>query len=389
MKSTLCRKAGDEQKIMKVILLQKNFKQGVFATSYITGKNNNLPILNNLLIQAKNGVIKLISTDLEMGITSIVRGKIEEDGSLTVNAKILANYINLLPNKIIDITQDSQNLALVCDTYKTKIVGDLADDYPLIPEVSCDQVYKVNINDFKEAVASVLFAVSGDDSRPAFTGVLLTIEGRMVTIVGTDSYRLAERKLELAEGASDEMKRVILPFKTLQELNRIISGDYSDEHENNLLKIVLNENQVLFSFDNIEIVSRLIDEKYPDYKTIIPSSSKTEMVLDREEFARAVKTSAIFSKSGVNDVILDFKADKGEMVISSASGQAGTSEAALNGKIEGVDNNVTINYRYLLDGLSNIKSPQVKWQMIDANTPCLLKPADNDNYLYIIMPIKR
>ncbi|MEI6378021.1 MAG: DNA polymerase III subunit beta [Candidatus Falkowbacteria bacterium] len=374
---------------MKVILLQKNFKQGVFATSYITGKNNNLPILNNLLIQAKAGVIKLISTDLEMGITSTVRGKIEEDGSLTVNAKVLANYINLLPNKKIDIAQDGQNLSLECDNYKTKINGDLADDYPLIPEVSCDQVYKVNINDFKEAVASVLFAVSADDSRPAFTGVLLTIEGRVVTMVGTDSYRLAERKLELAEGASDELKRVILPLKTLQELNRIISGDYSDEHENNLLKIVLNENQVLFTFDNIEIVSRLIDEKYPDYKQIIPTGCKTEMILDREEFARAVKTSAIFSKSGVNDVILDFKADAGQMVISSASGQTGQNEAGLNGKLEGSDNSVTINYRYLLDGLSNIKSSSVKWQMIDCNTPCLLKPADNDNYVYIIMPIKR
>jgi DNA polymerase-3 subunit beta len=276
-----------------------------------------------------------------------------------------------------------------CENYKTKINGELADDYPLIPEVSCDQVYKVNINDFREAVASVLFAVSSDDSRPAFTGVLMTLEGRMVTLVGTDSYRLAERHLELSEGASEDTKRVILPLKTLQELNRIISGDYTDEHENNFLKIVLNENQVLFKFDNIEIVSRLIDEKYPDYKQIIPSAFKTDMVIDREEFIRAVKTSAIFSKSGINDVILDFNQVAGQLQISSASGQTGENKASLSGAVEGSDNSVTINYRYLLDGLNNIKSGQVRWQMIDFNTPCLLRPADNENYLYIIMPIKR
>src|SRR5574344_2105934 len=216
---------------MNILLLQKNLKQGVFATSYITGKNNNLPILNNLMIQAKDGIIKLISTDLEMGITCVVRGKIEEEGSLTVNAKILANYIGLLPNIKTELKVDGHNLVIEADNYKTKINGESAEDYPLIPDVSKDEVYTVGINEFKEAVSSVIFAVALNDSRPALSGVYLSIENEQMTLVGTDSYRLAEKTVKFKDGSKADEKRVIVPLKTLQELSRIVGGDYSDNKD--------------------------------------------------------------------------------------------------------------------------------------------------------------
>ncbi|NCN25779.1 DNA polymerase III subunit beta [Candidatus Falkowbacteria bacterium] len=374
---------------MNIIILQKNLKQGVFATSYITGKNNNLPILNNVLLQAKDGTIKLISTDLEMGITSTVRGKIETEGSLTVNAKILSNYINLLPNKKIDLKVEGTVLNIIADNYKSKINCEGSDDYPLIPEIGQSEVYTVKINDFKEVVSAVAFAVSSDDSRPALAGVLLIVGENNLTLVGTDSYRLAEKRLNLASGKPSEERRVIIPLKTLQELVRIIGGDYTDNKDDDELRIILNDNQIMFSFDSVEIVSRLIDERYPDYKQIIPNTHKTTCVTSKEELIRAVKTSAIFSKNGINDVILDYKAEVGELLVSAVSGQTGENVTNISAKIEGVDNSITINYRYLLDGLNNIKTDLVKMELIDANTPFLLKQAEGDDYLYIIMPIKR
>lgn len=380
---------------MKIVILQKNFKQGVFAVSYITGKNNNLPILNNLLIQAKDGAIKLISTDLEMGVVSAVRGKIETEGAITINAKLLANYINLLPNKKIEATAQNNILKIDAENYQTKINGEPADDYPLIPEVSRNEIYHVKINEFKEAVGAVAFAAATDSSRPNLTGILLTIEGDKLTLVGTDSYRLAEKTLTIKnngtghpEAASgEEERRVIVPLRSLLELVRILNGDYSDETDSDEIEIVLNDNQIMFSFNSVEIVSRLIDEKYPDYKQIIPVNHKTLATVDREELIRAVKTSAIFSKSGVNDVILDFKGEN--LMISAASGLAGENITTLPVKVEGIENSVTINYRYLLDGLNTIKSSLVNIELIDANTACILKPAENGDYLYIIMPIKR
>ena len=161
---------------MKIISLQKNIKQGVFATSHITGKNVNLPILNNILITASNNIIKLTSTNLEIGINSIIRGKVEEDGSFTVDAKIFSEYIsNLLPNKKIEFNVQDDNLIIKSENYTTKIKGQSAEEYPLIPEIPRDEYYGIKIQDFKNALSQVIFAVSQDENRIALTGVLFSI----------------------------------------------------------------------------------------------------------------------------------------------------------------------------------------------------------------------
>lgn len=374
---------------MKLIALQKNLKQGVFVSSFLTGKNNNLPILNNLMLSATNGVIRLLATDLEVGVINTIRGKIEVDGLFTVDAKIFSNYINLLPNQKVVLEVKDGNLLVESDNYKTKIKGENAEEYPLIPEVVNEQYYLVKLEDFKKALAAVLFSVSFDESRLALSGVLFSIEKDMLFLVGTDSYRLAEKQITVKRfGAEDDIK-VIVPTKTLQELVRITSGDYSDDKSADEIKIYINDSQIAFRFDSVEIVSRLVDEQYPDYKQIIPTNFKTKISLDKQELVRAVKAAAIFSKAGINDVNLDFLTDKGNLVISAASGQTGESIINLPVKIDGPDNSVTINYKYLIDGLSHINNELVKIEIIDSNSPCLFKPAAEEGYLYIIMPIKR
>jgi len=374
---------------MKLIALQKNLKQGVFVSSYLTGKNNNLPILNNLMISASDGVIKILATDLEVGVTNVVRGKIEEEGSFTVDAKVFSNYINLLPNQKVELVVKEAELIVESDNYKTKIKGESAEEYPLIPELVNDKYYQVKMSDFKKAISSVLFAVSSDESRLALSGVLFNLEKDKLFLVGTDSYRLAEKSINLKNIGVDEEIKAIIPTKTLQELVRIISGDYSDEKSADEIKIYINENQIAFKFNSVEIISRLIDEQYPDYKQIIPVNFKTKVTIDKQELIRAVKAAAIFSKTGVNDINLDFLADKSSLVISATSGQTGESIINLSAKIEGPDNSVTINYKYLIDGLGHIDDDLVIIELIDANAPCLFRPGVSGDYTYIIMPIKR
>ena len=389
---------------MKITTLQENFKFGLFAVSHITGKNINLPILNNVLIKTEKGGIKLITTNLEIGIINTIRGKVEKEGSFTVDAKIISDYVGLLPNKKVSIEQKENDLLINCENYKTKIKGQSAEEYPLIPEVDRKIYYSAQVNEFKQALSQVIFAVSISESRLELSGVLFSFTNNSLTMAATDSYRLAEKKISVKTN-SEEDKNIIVPAKTLQELIRILSGGPEAGEvgsETMEIKFYLSENQILFTHGSTELVSRLIEGQYPDYKQIIPTNIKTNIKINRAELIRAVKVASLFSKTGINDINLDFPAGKNQAVISSVSGQTGENITELDAQAKGDDNSMVINHRYLLDGLNNINSEMIKIEVIDSNTPCILKPLSsappsgattdkekNEGYLYIIMPIKQ
>lgn len=376
---------------MKLSGLQENIKQGLNIVSHIASKNINLPILNNIKIETKEGEVKFTTTNLEIGITHKIRGKVEKEGSFTVNAKIITDYINLLPNKKVNIEQKEDCLVINCENYKTKIKGQPANEYPLIPAVERSVYYSVDINNFKNALAQVVFAASIDDSRIELSGVLFLFNKDELTIVATDSYRLAEKTVNLKTNNNQGGKKVIIPVKTLQELIKILSSVQSEDitEETKEVKFYLSENQILFICGSVELVSRLIEGQYPDYKQIIPQQSKTNVIIDKNEFIRATKASSLFSKTGINDINLDFLTEKNRTTISSVSGQTGENITEIDAKVSGDNNGVVVNYRYLLDGLNNINSEMVKIDILDGNTPITLKPENEDNYLYIIMPIKQ
>ncbi len=374
---------------MKFSSLQENLKQGLFIAGHLTGKNQNLPILNNVLIEAKQGNIKLVSTNLEIGISCVVRGKVDQEGSFTVDAKILADYINLLPNQKIDIGLNNNSLTITCDSYNTKVKGQSAEDFPLIPVVERGNFCKVPVHQFRKALNQVVFAVSTNETRVELTGVLFNLNNKELVLAATDSYRLAEKKIGVKE-STIESASVIVPAKTIQEVVRIISGTKDDvAGETEDVEVYIYENQILFVYGSTEVVSRLIEGQYPDYRQIIPGQAKTKAVIEQQQIMRAVKASSLFAKTGINDINLDFPKNKGGLVVSSASGQTGENIVEVPGKIEGEDNFVVVNYRYLLDGLNTIGGDEVVFEVVDGNTPCLLRPADSSDYLYIVMPIKQ
>lgn len=380
---------------MQFSCTKENLNRGLSIVSHITTKNINLPILNNVLIKLENKALKLITTNLEIATSCSVRGKVEDEGSFTVPAKLIDDYINLLPNERVDCSEENDFLSIKCGNFKTKIKGIPASDFPLIPQISKESSHRVFAPDLKRAIERVLFAASTNESRPEISGIFISfnpdgMEGRAV-FAATDSYRLAEAKLQLNSSDNNKKESVIVPARTLAEVLRVLSVVGSSGEGSETVEICMGENQILFSCDGIELSSRLIEGQYPDYHHVIPSSYSTTAIIPRDELTKAAKMASLFTKSGLNDVKLEIGKEKKELEVSSTNNQTGENTSNIAIESEGPANSIVLNYRYLIDGLNNLEGEKIKFKLIDGNSPCLLESADSKSgmdYLYIIMPIK-
>lgn len=384
---------------MKISCIQENLKQGLSLVTNVSNKNINLPILNNVLLEVKDGSIKLAATNLEIGITCTIRGKIEEPGAFTVEAKLLSDYVGLLPKERIDLTLTENQLSVSCNNNKTKIKGITASDFPLIPQITKDQPYICNADKLRQALSQVMFACAKNESRPEICGVYMSLKDNMITLTATDSYRLAERKILLEQGSSTNEQIVIVPARTMQEVNRMLSTykDAIDLPEN--INIYIADGQIAFEYDVVEIVSRLIEGNYPDYEQIIPKKHETSVIVNISDLQKATKTASLFSKVGINDVNLeiipgeDGNVTEGKIKVMSMNDQVGENVSTVSAHIEGLQNGIVINYSFLLDALNAMNSQEVKLEMIDSSSPCVLQPTGTndgkESYLHIIMPIRQ
>lgn len=364
---------------MKLSCTQENLNKGLGIVSHIANKNSNLPILNNVLLKAnKNGLV-LITTDLEIGIKAFVRGKVDEEGEFTVAAKLLNDFVALLPRENINLELEDNALFIKSQNQKTNIKGTEAEDFPLIPEIEKENEVEINILEFKKALGQLIFAASLDSSRIEINSVNFNFSKDLLVLAATDSYRLAEKKIKIS---NQQERTLIVPLKTIQELVRVLS-----EQEKQTIKLYFNENQIMFVFDGVEIISRVIEGRYPDYQQIIPEKFVTTAKCAKDKLVPAIKSAALFCKQGINDVRLSI-ANK-EIVIASASSGLGENIITVPAEISGEDNDIVFNYRYLLDGLLNLGSQEVCLKINNNSTPGLLTPDKNEDYLYLIMPIKQ
>ena len=384
---------------MKIACTQENLNQGLSIVSSISGKNPNLPILNNVLIKAKKEGIILSSTNLEIGINCSIRGKVEEEGEFTVPARVFFDYINLLNKGNVALELKEQELQIITENNKTRIKGNAAEDFPTIPEIKRGDKYEIKIKDLKEAISKIIFAVASNSARPEINGVYFELKGEenIGIMAATDSFRLAEIKIPI-KADNKQRKIVIIPNKTLHEVLRIISALKENEEKNEKkVKIYISEdNQILFSFpdpkmgteDTIELVSRLIEGNYPEYQEIIPKNHETKVLVERSELINVVKTSSLFTKSGANSIKMEILGNENELTVYSANAETGENLSKISAKVEGEKNEITLNYKYLIDGLQSVDTNEVVLEVINKDVPCLLKPYKKDNYLYIIMPIR-
>ncbi len=344
-------------------------------------------------MKAEGGSIRFTATNLEIAVNCTVRGKVDEPGEQTIPSKLFFDYVSLLPNETIRIDTDDEHLRVECGSYKTKINGLSASEFPLVPRVQGEVSYQIPIDDLKQGLSQVLFSVATNESRPELTGVLMKFypfegEGRL-RMASTDSYRLSEATIPVVSPINTE-QQVVVPAKTLAEVLRILSVFKDEVDLPSTVSLALSQSQAVFVYGPVELISRVIDENYPDYEQIIPREFVTKSVLDREDFMKAVKAASLFSKNGLFDVSLTFESASGELRVQATDATRGHNISACQAEISGQSNTVSVNYRYLLDGLQAISTEQVLFEMIDASNPCLLTPVGTkEAYRYVLMPIRQ
>ncbi|MBI4142432.1 DNA polymerase III subunit beta [Candidatus Uhrbacteria bacterium] len=360
---------------------------------HIAARQGTLPILSNVLLRAEARALTLVTTNLELGMTYRLRGKVEEDGVCTVNAKLFTDIVHLLPKDRVDVTVAGTELELQCRGNGTKVRGMDAGEFPLIPTIEQTTNVRVDAEALRGALAQTAFAVASGESRPELGGVLWAFDGQTMTIAATDSYRLAERKIactgtELPKGTS-----VIVPGRTIGELLRILGISQDDGSVG--AEVVLNPtaSQLCITVGGLDIVSRLIDGTYPDYTQILPRTWTTRALVSRTELATAARAASLFARTGVNDVHLRFLPNEKQCIVRSENAQLGEHQAILDAEVSGDGITTILNARYLLDGLAAIPGDRIAIEATGPVAPVVLKPetdaAEGAGYVYVIMPIKQ
>jgi DNA polymerase-3 subunit beta len=372
---------------MKIIVLKEKLKEGINTVERITQKSLTLPILNSILIKGEKTFISLTSTNLEIGLRWWSLAKIEKEGEIVVPARFLANFVGLLPNKPLELETEDLFLNIKVGEYKSRIKGFSSEDFPLLPQVNQEEKVNLNSQVFCQALSQVFDITSPSLVRPEISGVFFHFQKEQIKIVATDSFRLGEKKI-FSQLPLNKEYSFILPQLAAREIINVFS-----EKENDL-RIYFSPNQVLFesmlsetNHPQIHLVSRLIEGDFPDYQAIIPKKYETQVILAKNEFLNQIKSASLFS-GRINEVKLNILAQKEKVEISSQNPDLGEYKSSLPGKIRGKSLSISFNYRFLIDGLLKIKSPEVIFQLTNEEGPAILKPVDQEDYLYVIMPIK-
>lgn len=361
---------------MKVICLQENLQRGLESCERIIGRNLTLPILNNVLIKKESGMLKLTTTNLEISINSFIVGKIDGEESIVVPIKIISNIIKNLPKEKITLEIKNKILSIKTEKFKSIIKGVGDGDFPIIPKIKENFIFKIPSPDLLQGLNKVVGSVSFNESRPEITGVLFKITKDKTYLAATDSFRLTEVKIPIL---SEKEFSFILPLKTTQELIRISSLDNED------IELVLGNNQILFKTPHTHLTSRLIDGHYPDYEQIIPSKFETELIFDKNEFLNAVRVVS-FMSGQIKDVKLEIGG--ADIKISAADPDLGENVYTVESRHQGKETIASFNHQYLRDGVSMFDSDELIMRLNGDAGPSLFRSNNEAGHLYLIMPIK-
>lgn len=371
---------------MKLFCDQKELDFAVNVVNKAISPNNTLPVLNNILLKAEGKKLYFSATNLEIAITCSIDADVRGEGAITIPAKLLTSYISLLSGDKVELNLlEGFNLSIDCGTSHTKIKGIDPDEFPLIPKVEKGQELILDCQEFNNGITETVFAASLNTSRPVLSGLLLTINAgsKEFRIVATDSYRLAEKVVQINQ-APQEAVNFIVPARTMSELAKILSRAVQKE-----VKVNVTKNQVLFKVDGIELISRLVEGKYPDYDKIIPKEFKTKVEVSVEDLSLVLKRVSLFARENNNSVKIAVTND-GKMAVSSEETRVGEEKAEIDVKIEGENNKISLNSQYLLDVLTHISEDKINLVINDKASPAVIKLTGDKSgsYVYIIMPLK-
>lgn len=362
---------------MKLKVTQENLNKALGLVARVASTRGTLPILSNVLLKIDGNRLNVSATNLDIAISCELGAQVQAAGSLTIPARLLQDFVNSLPAGVIELEQDEQRLKITTDSYKSVINGVSAEEFPVMPAIDGGTSWKIAGPLLKKALQQVLIAASGDESRPVLTGVYFhTIDGTLY-IAATDSYRLAEKRLVPLK----ENIQLLIPATALHDVLRIIN-DYDED-----ITIVHDDQQVQFRAGDVELVARLIEGNYPDYRKLVPAAFSTTAVMPRADLTNITKVSSLFARESAGSIVVSVDEPSESIWIHAVASQLGENNATLKIDAKG-SGSITLNSRYLLDALQATDAKTIKLGFNGKLEAAMLTDIDNDDYLHIIMPLK-
>jgi DNA polymerase-3 subunit beta len=369
---------------VKLSVMQENLARGLQVVSRAVSSRSTLPVLANVLLRTEDAGLKLTATNLEIGITYWVPGKIDSDGATTVPAKLLTDYVNALQGgERVDLELIAgETLHLRAGRYESHIKGIDADEFPAIQTAGERPTTRIAQNVLRRALEETAFAAASDEARPILTGVLARFEGSTVTLAAADNYRIAVKTIPILDAVPETS--VVIPARALNELVRILA----DVDEPIDIVLAQARNQILFHLEGIDLVSRLIDGQFPNYQQVLPQSHTTRAVLDREELLRAVRPAALIAHESANIVKLQIESNGNAGITVSANAEVGDHVGQVEAAVEGDGTTIAFNARYLADVLTNVDAEQFALELNGPLSPGVFRPIGDDLYVHVVMPVR-
>lgn len=372
---------------MKVSCMQENLARGLAIVGRAVATRTTLPVLSNVLLSTEESRLKLSATNLEIGINTWIGAKVQQEGAVTVPARLLTEFVNSLPPDRVDLEliTRTQTLNIRCGRFEANIKGIDAQEFPLILIPEEPEPIQIPVEGLRRMIDRAVFAAATDESRPVLTGVLAELSAEQLTFAAADSYRLSVCTMPLENGPETPTS-VIIPARALQELRRILGDE-----ETVTVLISPNRNQVFFRFGATDLVSQLVEGTFPDYKQIIPKEYKTRTVTSTADLLKAVRMASIFARDTANicrlQVVPNGNGGLGRLIVAATSTEYGDNTSELEASITGDPIHIAFNARYLLEALGVIDTPEVALETRDPSTPGVIRPVGDTSFVHIIMPM--
>ena len=367
---------------MHATVLQSDLNRGLGIVGRVVATRGQLPVLANILIEANKEGITLAATNLEIGLRVVVGGKVKEPGAVTIPGKNLSELVASLAGENLELVTEGEKLKIKSSKSTGVLAGISASEFPVFAKASAGQTpIKIKKELLLEIASQVAFAAAVDESRPVLTGVRFQVQGSSLAVVATDGFRLSRKMISLEPKTQNLIPDgLILPARTIQELARVAEGDEVT------MESVKENNQVIFSCGDVQLVSRVLEGNFPDVDKIIPQSFKTEVIIDREELAGALRVAGIFARENSN--IVRFKIQDSRFMISASAAQTGENESELEIEKEGDDGEIAFNYKFVQDFLGSITEERIKLKINDSLSPGVWMGEKDKTLIHLIMPVR-
>ena len=373
---------------MKVSSLQDNLNKGLSIVQRAVPVRTTLRQASHVLMATDQGRLKLVATDLMIATTCWIGATVEEEGAITVPARLLTDFVSSLPNEKVDLSvgDRGRQLHISCARNEATMAGGSAEDFPPVPSVDDGFALKLDPKQFKRAVSQVEFAAAADDTRPVLTGIHTLAEGEELTLAAADGFRLAVHKIPLKQEVAERIE-VIIPARALREVVRLIGED--DEP----LEMAFNttRSQILFRMKTVELVATLIQGTFPNYSQLIPQSFTTKATIGLDQFRQETRIAGIFARDGAGIVRVQMEpgdGGSGLLTISARAEEIGNHEGKMDVKIEGEPSKIAFNSKYLQDVLSVLDTDTVALETTSPSSPGVIRPlGTSDSYVHVVMPM--